>query len=238
VKKGILAVVSAAGLFFGSLDGTAHAIVIQFVPGVQTVSLGDTVDVEVRILDLGGGAPPSLGAFDLDVTFDPSILTPTAVTFGAFLGDPSLLEAVTGFTFFPGLVDLFETSFLSGVELDALQPDPMLLATLSFDAVGLGTSALVFTDVILGDALGDPLIATWSSGSVTVTGSAVPVPGTAWLLAPCFVILFLWRRCGWIGCPAANGMACDPFPSRSQSRRSSWRTGRRSGSSRRPRRRE
>jgi hypothetical protein len=193
VKKGFLAVVSAAGLLFCSLAGTAQAIVIQFVPAAQTVSLGATVEVDVVISDLAGGAAPSLGAFDLDVTFDPGILAPTAVTFGPFLGDPSLMEAVTGFTFFLGLWDLFETSFLSGLELDALQPDPFLLATLSFEAVGLGTSSLLFSEVILGDAFGDPLTAASSTGSVTVTGGSVPAPGTAWLLAPGLLFL-LWKR--------------------------------------------
>jgi hypothetical protein len=192
--KRSIAVVSAAGLFFCLLAGTVEAVLIELLPADQTVSQGDAVVVDVLISDHGAGAAPSVGAFDLDVAFDPSILVPTAVTFGPFLGDPLLLEAVSGFALLPGLLDFFETSFLLPAELDALQPEPLLVATLSFIAAGPGTTSLIFSDIILGDAFGDPLAATASSGSVTVTPGAIPVPGTLPLLAPGLLIVLLGRR--------------------------------------------
>jgi hypothetical protein len=170
-----------AGLCFCLLAGTAEAVVIGFVPADSIVPLGGAVEIGVMISDLGDGVPPSLGAFDLGVSFDPAILSPTGVTFGAFLGDPALLEAITGESFFPGLLEPFEISLLLEPDLEALQPGAFILATLSFDAVGAGTSPLVFSRSILGDGLGDPLSADSLAGSVRVI-QAAPAPPTAWLL--------------------------------------------------------
>jgi hypothetical protein len=97
---------------------------------------------------LNAGGPPSLGAFDLDVSFDPSVLLPLDVAFGPFLGDPSLLEALTDFNFFPGLVDLAEVSLLLPEELDALQRASFPLATLVFDRIGVGEERLAFTPIV------------------------------------------------------------------------------------------
>ena len=132
---------------------SAQAITIQFVPADQTVNLGDLASVDILLSGLGEGVAPSLGSFDLDVTFDPTILVPVSVTFGPFLGDPlDPLETLTAYLFAPGLVDLAEVSLLFDFELDALQPNGFPLATLFFDTVGVGTSLLTFSQVELGDA--------------------------------------------------------------------------------------
>lgn len=198
MNQKLLPVVSGAALCVLVSAGTAAAALIEFVPAVPAVFLGDGLEVDVRISGLGDFTSPSLGVFDLDVSFDPTILAPTAVTFGAFLGDPSLFEADTFAALLTGLLDFFELSFLLDDELDAVQPDSFVLATLSFDAVGLGTSSLVFSDVILGDAFGDPLSSVTSTGSVTVT--AIPVPATAWLLLPGLLGVFLRTRVRRLGC--------------------------------------
>jgi hypothetical protein len=213
VMKRSLALVSAAAVFFSVLAGTAQALVIELVPADPTVSQGDTIEVDVVISGLDAGAPPSLGTFDLDLVFDPSILVPTAVTFGPFLGDPLVLEAITGFAVLPGLLDFFETSLLLPAELDALQPDSFPLATVSFTAAGPGSTSLIFSELILGDAFGDPLSATPSAGSVTVTPAPIPVPGTLFLLAPGLLMLVLRRRLSVTGtssCPPPE----DAFPAR------------------------
>ncbi len=69
-------------------------VVLDFVPASQTVPVGQSVTADVVIS--GVGRPPSVGAFDLDVSFDPTILSPTGVpVFGLFLGNPGPLEALT-----------------------------------------------------------------------------------------------------------------------------------------------
>jgi len=165
----------------------ASAISLSFVPPAQTVPIGQAVSVEVVISDLGDD---EVGDFDLDVSFDPTILTPTTVTFGALLGGPTLFEAVTSFSFLPGVVDFAEVSLLSPADLEALQPDSFTLATLFFDTVGAGTSPLSFTQVILDDAFAQPLTVQTGSGSV----SAVPEPGTGILVGSGLIGLFFFLK--------------------------------------------
>ena len=168
----------------------AEAIILDFVPASQTVVGGQSVAVDIVISGLA--RPPSVGAFDLDVSFDPSILTPVDVVFGPFLGDPLLFEAITGFSFPPGIVDLAEVSLLLPTDLDSLQPGSFSLATLFFTASGEGISPLVFSEVIVDDAFGDKLEVVAGTGSVEV----VPEPSTALLLGTALAALGAcqWRR--------------------------------------------
>jgi hypothetical protein len=167
------------------------AITVDFVPSTQSVGVGQPVAVDVVISGLTAGAPPSVGAFDLDVSFNAGILSPTGVTFGPFLGDPALLEALTSVAVTPGLVDFAEVSLLLPAELDALQPASFSLATLSFDALMAGTSPLTFSQVAIADAFGATLTASVSSGSINVV---VPEPGTLLLLGAAITGLMLVRR--------------------------------------------
>jgi len=166
----------------------ARAVTIDFVPAAQTVTLGTAAQVDVVVSGLGDGVAPSLGAFDIDVAFDDTVLAFDQVVLGADLGDPdSILETVSGAGLLgPGLIDAFVVSFLLDFELDALQGDSVVIASLLFDTVGIGTSALTLPQVLLGDALGVPLAldAPAGSGSIQVAAaSALPATGTFALLA-------------------------------------------------------
>lgn len=117
------------------------AVFLDIVPDVTSVTAGASVDVGVVIGALSH--PPSVGAFDLSVGFDPALLFPSAVSFGPFLGDPLAFEAVTDADLsIPGVVEFAELSLLSPSELDALQPSSFTLATLSFTGVASGTARL------------------------------------------------------------------------------------------------
>jgi hypothetical protein len=120
--------------------------------------------VDIFISGLGAGIPPSVGAFDLDVSFDPAILSPTGVAFGPFLGIP-FVDALVDATFPPGVIDLAEVSLLPSADLDLLQPAAFPFATLFFDTLALGTSPLTFSLVIVDDAFGGKLDITTGSGS-------------------------------------------------------------------------
>ena len=158
----------------------ARAIMLDIDPAAQTVNLNDPATVKLNISGLGAGVAPSLSGLDVDIGFDPSVLSFTSVVFGTGL-DLLGLGSVTQVTPAANSVNLLELSLDSVADLNALQPAAFTLATLTFATAGVGTSPLTIAVNALGDAVGDPLMATVSPGSVTVNAVAVPEPAT-WLL--------------------------------------------------------
>jgi hypothetical protein len=157
----------------------SHALLLGFDPVSQQVPVGSPVDVEVVISGLGVGAAPSLGAFDLDVTFDPTILSFSGLVFG----DPILGNQLDIFSFgfnpsgffeSGGVIDFFEISLDAPSDLDTFQADSFTLATITFDTLSVGTSSLNISSFVLSDSLGNPLSASVESGSI----SPVPEPAT------------------------------------------------------------
>jgi hypothetical protein len=187
-----------AGLAGFLLRGaSADAVLIDFAPSAQTVTAGAAVGVDIVVSGLGDLSEPSLGTFDLDLSYDPSVLSVVSVTLTPLLGDVSLGEAVEVVDLATaGLVDLLLLSLLSPAELDSLQPESFVLATLSFDALAPGTSALALTQVLLGDAFGADLDATTGTGAITVSidGTPVPEPTLAGFLLAAVLGLVAARR--------------------------------------------
>ena len=181
--KKITSLLLTLGLLLFITTSVQALIILDFTPTPQTAILGDTVDVDLFISDLANFATPSLGAFDVDISFDPGVLSFSSLVFGNQL-DLFGLGSFTGFDgSTPGLVDLFEISLDSATDLDTLQAGSFTLATLTFDTIGLGTSSLWISSYILSDSLFPPnalVDATTSIGSVTV--NPVPEPTTLFLL--------------------------------------------------------
>ncbi len=182
MKMRLLAISVAALAFFVALP--AAAITISFNPVGQSVTAGSTTTVDLVISGLVENAAPSLGTFDLNVDFNPSILNFTGATFGNQL-DLFSLGDINAITLGAGTVNLFELSLELPDDLDNLQLDTFVLATLSFDTVGSGTSALDISLNALGDSLGNPLDSLVSRGSIAAVGAAQTVsePSSLALLA-------------------------------------------------------
>lgn len=185
------------GMTMLTTHSTVIATSIRFEPAMQTVDLGMPAEVDLVISDLENGSAPSVSTFDLDIFFDATILAFNNAVFGNQLdlfGLGSLSLATPG----SGTVNLFELSFDLPDDLDALQADSFTLATLTFHTLAAGASPLSLTVNVLGDALGDPLMADISQGSITVQRSTavVPEPGTiVMLLTGCIGLLgYGWRR--------------------------------------------
>jgi len=160
----------------------AHGATIAVEPALQSALVGSTVDVDLTISGLGDFEPDSLGAFDVGVLFDPGILGFTSVSFGdPVLGDQLDLFSLGSFTLVddsvPGVVNVLEISFDLPTDLDTLQPGSFTLATLSFDALAIGSSSVTPVVNVLADSWGSRLTAEASSGFVGV----VPEPGS-WTL--------------------------------------------------------
>lgn len=177
----------------------ASAALISFDPSNQTVGTGDSVNVDLVISGLDDKVPNDIvSAFDLDVSYDPDVLRATGVAFGAFLGDPNLSEAIADFDLsMLGRVDLAELSLLSDLDLGNRQPASFILATLSFQALELGTSLLSLEpDPRLGiDVKGleaKILPVDVKDGNIAV----VPLPGVAWLFGSALIGLLGFRSTG------------------------------------------
>ena len=165
---------------------------IGFNPLSQTVSVGSTVTVDLVVSGLADNAAPSLGTFDLNVNFDPSILTFNGAIFGSQL-DLFGLGDISFATLGVGTVNLFELSLESAADLDNLQAGAFILAILSFNALSTGTSPLDVSVNALGDSLGNPLSADLVSGSITSLGTSVPEPSTLALVGLALFALTRFR---------------------------------------------
>jgi hypothetical protein len=184
MKKPFITFLAAAFLLCPGSPAAARTLFV--VPSDQTVSAGGTVSIDLAISGLGTGTPPSLSVFDLDVTFDDSVLSFLSFTFGdPILGDQldlSGLGSLTVVTQGAGTVNLFELSFDLPADLDSLQADIFDLGTLTFLAVSNGVSNLGLSVNALGDASGNSLPTDVLGGRVVVDATAVPEPAVLLLL--------------------------------------------------------
>jgi hypothetical protein len=171
----------------------ASATTINFAPVTQDASLGTSFTVAITISGLNDFTAPSLGVFDVDVNFDPSILSFGSVSYGdPILGDQLDLfglGSLTATTLGTGFVNLFELSLDSIDDLNGSQAGDFTLATLGFDALAVGVSPLRFTVNALGDAEGNTLSADAGTGVANVVQ---PVPEPALFLLTACALAGIW----------------------------------------------
>lgn len=182
------------------ISSPVQALTISVESAASEVELGDTIGIAINVSDLGSFLPPSLGAYEFGLTYDPAILGFTGNTsFTHYLGDPdpfafetdiSVAETVSG------RIDFSVVSFLLPTELDLIQPDSFTLATVELSGLALGNSSLALSDLVLTDAFGLTLPGVvQQSGALQVSPSgpsgSVPVPATLLLL---FTLLPLLGR--------------------------------------------
>jgi len=146
-----------AGLAVGVGAGPAAGDITLAVRGPDDpVAIDSFFDVFIEIDGLLEGSEPSLGTFDLLLGFDPSVVAVANVTFGDpdfgdqldLLGFGSPAYGIIG----ADNVNLVEVSLDDVWTLNTLQKADFQLATVSFQALGMGTSPLVLLDTWLGDA--------------------------------------------------------------------------------------
>ncbi len=154
-----------------------------FLSIAQITQTGNSVTVDIGFSGLASGAAPSLGMYDVNLSFDPSYLSYAGAVFGdktlgnqldlAQLGSTAIAE-LPGV----GIVSLFELSGDSAEDLNNLQASSFNLATISFDVLNPGTSLLQLDINSLADADGNALSAITISAPVTI----VPLPSALLML--------------------------------------------------------
>lgn len=183
----------------------ARAASISIETQVSPPMLGEHGFVFLNFSGFGDPGFPNLGAFDINLSFDSSILEPNRVTFFGALGDPDTRtfvynagsytpatpgagEAITGAFAGMGETQVFDVSlledslatciFCTGPYLEDLQSSPFFGVGFIFNTLAVGTSPLAVQINGLSDGNGNALMATTSGGSLTV----VPVPEPSTML--------------------------------------------------------
>lgn len=140
--------------------GISFATTIDFNQSNYNVNIGDSFSADLGIAGLGDMSPDSLGVFDIDVIYDSTILSLSAVTFGdPVLGDQLDvlgLGSIASATPSVGSVNVYELSLDLEYDLESLQAGAFTLFSLNFDTIAEGNSALTISINSLGDSLGAP----------------------------------------------------------------------------------
>ena len=160
------------------LGSPASGQTIEVVPSAATAFVGGTISVDVVASGLGANMSPSIGAFDIDVGFDPAILAPAGVSFGSFLGVVGT-DALSSSSNSIGNVNVTETSLLAAASLNTLQPASFTLVTLTFNVIAKGTSPVQLSLNALADENGSALGASTANAniaSVNLVGAPVLSP--------------------------------------------------------------
>lgn len=179
-----ISMLSAALVLGAGLVPAAEAFTLSVVPQASTVSLGGTVSVDVVASDLVSGGAPSLGAYDVSLSFDSSVLSFGSIAFGTGLSVTGVPSIIQDFALGAGSVNPFEVSLEDTADLNALQAGAFTLFTITFNAAQVGTSLLSLSVNSLSTAEGSALTAdALNEASISVAGApAVPLPAGVWLL--------------------------------------------------------
>lgn len=165
-----------AAVLLGASTQAWAAPILSFSTG-PAAQVGSTVTYNIAIDDIA-----DLYSYQFSINYDARYLRALNVTEGAFLGTAgSTVSGVLGMD--TGLIDFVYGSLLG--------PTPGasgsgLLASITFEAIGAGTSALSFADAIFLDSVGDDIAGlTALSGQGVVLadpGGPVDVPEPASVL--------------------------------------------------------
>ncbi len=167
------------------------------------VPSGSLFGKAITISGLGDFSGPSLGAFDFDIDFDPSVLRVNRVLIneGSLDSQLDLFDVDHDLGFFSGYsqtsssVNLYEVSLDLVSDLIALQPSEFILGVVLFDAIGVSGSHsdLTFRVNSFADQDGRSIknLAV-SNGHVRI--NVVPIPPSLLMFIPGILVILKLQR--------------------------------------------
>ena len=176
----------------------AHAVLLSVQPDTTFAANDDLVSLDIVVSGLGNFGPDSLGAFDVFMGYDATVLSFSGYSLNNLLGDLGGQAIDSSAGDLGGSVNIAEVSLLAAAMLDALQPDEFILASLNFDvldlAIGATTELSILPGAVLSSAFGQPLSVTGGLSATIEGRAAVPLMGTLWLLLGGFISWSAARR--------------------------------------------
>lgn len=177
----VLGTIAAAALM---LSAQVSAQTLTLVPSPASPQPGQTLSLAVVASGLS-----DLYAWQFSLGFNPSVLQATTVTQGSYFGATTTSFGFAALNNTTGLVDtVYQSMFGPGPGVSGSGT----LATLNFNVLSVGTSPLVWSDVIFLNSLLGNISVQANNSSVT----AVPEPTAALLFAAGLVGVgaLQWRR--------------------------------------------
>lgn len=143
--------------------------------------MGDVMQANIVISDIEQnlGFTSLVATFDFDLLFDNSLLAYKTTTFGSLLDvDPFLPSDQIATDSGLGSLKLSELSFAFGDDLFAAQDGlaSFVLATVNFDVKANGMNTFKFSNIALGDDLGDSFKSVSFTPTEIVIGNVASVP--------------------------------------------------------------
>ncbi len=159
-------------------------------PPAGQVTVGSTITANIFLSGLGGSL--DLGAFDISLSYNSSLLSLSSVSLGTGLNLGNPAQSSYSVSTPPGAVNTQEISFVAPSILATSQPDDLVLFTVTFLGLANGISPFPFTKVDLSDGAGGAFSpANISDGQIAV----VPEPATIGLASGLAALAFAsWRR--------------------------------------------
>ncbi|MCM2680177.1 cohesin domain-containing protein [Echinimonas agarilytica] len=140
----------------------SHALLLSATPSDTDINVGDVVSISVQIEGLNSPGAPSLGAFDINLGFDNSLLQFSDIRFGNGL-DAGLFGSLSSHSPNLSVLNAFEVSFESFADLSALQPASFELFEADFEAIATGDAVF--------DVVPPTLLSLAGGGALSVTGA-------------------------------------------------------------------
>jgi hypothetical protein len=180
MRNSILTISGIVALVLGSIS-SAEAITLSLTPEQASFQAGSTGIVDVVASGLTDAATGgAIGAYDLNITFDPAILSYASTTFGTGLNVTGAGDIQSSGLNSAGNLETFEVSFDTPHDLATLQPNSFVLFSIVFNGLMSGASSLGLEILGSSDESGNSLSADVQNSALIVT--PVPLPAAGWLL--------------------------------------------------------